>query len=81
MENASIDGQDISARSLRLSHARLLNWRPDRSIDNCIVDKLVSEVQQIKKREWTFFHIAYINIEVNYEKDKIKYVFIYKSMQ
>ena len=43
---ASIDGQDISARSLRLSHARLLNWRPDRSIDNCIVDKswLLSEV-------------------------------------
>lgn len=43
---ASIDGQDISARSLRLTHARLVNWRPDRSVDNCIVDKswLESEV-------------------------------------
>lgn len=32
---AEIDGQDISSKNLRFSHARLINWRPDRSSDTC----------------------------------------------
>ena len=32
---AEIDGQDISSKNLRFSHARLLRWRPDRSSDTC----------------------------------------------
>ena len=36
---ASIDGQCVSARSHRLKHAVLVQWRPDRSEDTCIVDK------------------------------------------
>lgn len=36
---ASLDGQDISARSLRLTHAVLKEWRPDRSPDTCRMDE------------------------------------------
>ena len=36
---ASLDGQDISARSKRLMHAVLVNWRPDRSSDSCVIDE------------------------------------------
>lgn len=36
---ASIDGQCISARSHRLKHAVLVNWRDDRSPDTCILSK------------------------------------------
>lgn len=36
---ASIDGQCVSARALRLKHAILVNWRPDRSEDTCILDE------------------------------------------
>lgn len=32
---AEIDGQDISSKNLRFSHARLIRWRPDRSADSC----------------------------------------------
>lgn len=32
---AEIDGQDISSKNLRLSHCRLISWRPDRSADTC----------------------------------------------
>ena len=34
---ATIDGQSVSARSYRLTHAVLVDWRPDRSADSCIV--------------------------------------------
>lgn len=33
-----VDGQCLSARSLRLKHAVLVQWRPDRSADTCIMD-------------------------------------------
>jgi hypothetical protein len=36
---ASLDGQDISARANRLTHARLLQWRNDRSHHDCILDE------------------------------------------
>lgn len=36
---ASLDGQDISARALRLSHAVLKAWRPDRSPETCVMDE------------------------------------------
>lgn len=36
---ASIDGQCISARSHRLKHAVLSDWRPDRSAETCIMDE------------------------------------------
>ena len=32
-----IDGQDISARSKRFTHARIVRWRPDRSSNTCIM--------------------------------------------
>ena len=34
---ASLDGQCISARSKRLKHAVLVDWRPDRSPDTCVM--------------------------------------------
>lgn len=34
---AVVEGQCVSARSLRLRHARMLNWRPDKSAGNCVV--------------------------------------------
>lgn len=34
-----IDGQDISDKNLRLSHARLLQWRTDKSIQQCVIRK------------------------------------------
>lgn len=36
---ATVDGQCISARSRRLKHAVLVDWRPDRSSDTCIMDE------------------------------------------
>ena len=33
------DGQDISARALRLTHAILIRFRPDRSQDTCIIEE------------------------------------------
>lgn len=36
---ATVDGQCLSARSLRLKHARLIEWRPDRSADTCYLDE------------------------------------------
>ena len=36
---ASVDGQCISAREKRLKHAVLVEWRPDRSEDTCIIDR------------------------------------------
>lgn len=36
---AELDGQDISPRSLRIMHARILKWRPDRGPDSCLVDQ------------------------------------------
>ena len=35
----SVDGQCLSARSLRLKHAVLVNWRPDRDESTCVLDK------------------------------------------
>ena len=35
----TIDGQCVSARSKRLKHAVLVEWRPDRSPDTCIMDQ------------------------------------------
>ena len=32
-----IDGQDISSRALRITHARILNWRPDRDQFSCVI--------------------------------------------
>ena len=34
---ASIDGVCVSGRAKRLKHARLIDWRPDRSPDTCIM--------------------------------------------
>lgn len=34
-----IDGQCVTARSLRLKHAVLVKWRPDRTPDTCILDE------------------------------------------
>ena len=36
---ASIDGQDLSSRSLRFTHAILIGWREDRSADTCRIRK------------------------------------------
>lgn len=36
---ASIDGVCVSSRVRRLRHARLVNWRSDRSSDTCILDE------------------------------------------
>lgn len=36
---ATVDGQCISARSKRLKHAVLVDWRPDRSPDTCVMDE------------------------------------------
>lgn len=36
---ATVDGQCLSARAMRLKHARLIEWRPDRSEDTCILDE------------------------------------------
>ena len=36
---ASLDGQCISGRNKRLKHAVLVDWRDDRSVDSCIMDK------------------------------------------
>ena len=36
---AIIDGQDVSARAKRLTHAILVDWRSDRSADSCIIDE------------------------------------------
>ena len=43
---AEIDGQDVSAKTHRFAHARLLNWRNDRSANTCkfqqsVLNKLV----------------------------------------
>lgn len=42
---ASVDGQAISAREKRLKHAVLVEWRPDRSVDSCILDEEFIESQ------------------------------------
>ena len=34
-----IDGQDISDKNLRLSHARLIQWRTDKSAEQCTIRK------------------------------------------
>ena len=34
-----VDGQDISARALRLTHAILVRFRPDRSQDTCVIEE------------------------------------------
>ena len=34
-----IDGQDVSSKQLRFSHAILLNWRNDKSIEQCSIRK------------------------------------------
>lgn len=36
---ASIDGQCVSARALRLKHAVLVDWRPDRSEETCVLEE------------------------------------------
>lgn len=36
---ASVDGQAVSARVRALKHARLVDWRPDRSPETCIIDE------------------------------------------
>lgn len=36
---ASIDGVCVSGRSHRLKHAKLVEWRPDRSPDTCILEE------------------------------------------
>lgn len=40
---ASINGQDISSREMRLSHAVFQEWRLDRSYDTCKVKKSILE--------------------------------------
>lgn len=40
---ASINGQDISSRELKLMHATFQCWRPDRSFDTCKIKKSVLE--------------------------------------
>ena len=34
-----IDGQDLSDKNLRLAHARLIQWRADKSADQCTIRK------------------------------------------
>lgn len=41
----TIEGQDMSARNMRVSHARLIQWRPDRSPDSCVLDRRSLEEQ------------------------------------
>ena len=36
---AEIDGQCVTARALRLKHAVLVNWRPDRDESTCVMDE------------------------------------------
>lgn len=36
---ATVDGQCLSARAFRLKHARLIEWRSDRSADTCVMDE------------------------------------------
>jgi ATP-dependent DNA ligase len=36
---AEIDGQAVSARSKRLSHAVIVAWREDKNYDDCVMDK------------------------------------------
>lgn len=36
---ASLDGQSVSARALRLVHAVIVEWRPDRSSDSCVMSE------------------------------------------
>ena len=36
---AEVDGVCVSGRARRLKHARLINWRPDRSPDTCIMSE------------------------------------------
>ena len=40
---ASINGQDVSSRELRLMHAVFLEWRPDRSFNTCKIKKSILE--------------------------------------
>lgn len=35
----TVDGQCITARSKRIRHAKLVRFRPDKSPDNCVIDK------------------------------------------
>lgn len=36
---AELDGQSITGRNLRLKHARIVRWRPDKQVGQCVVDK------------------------------------------
>jgi len=36
---ASVDGQDVSDKNLRLSHARLIQWRMDKQASQCTIRK------------------------------------------
>ena len=36
---ATVDGQDISDKNMRLAHARLIQWRVDKSADQCTIRK------------------------------------------
>lgn len=40
-----LDGQDISAKSLRLSHPRLIRWRTDKDQDECVYTRQWLESQ------------------------------------
>ena len=36
---ATVDGQDVSDKNMRLAHARLIQWRVDKSADQCAIRK------------------------------------------
>ncbi len=36
---ATVDGQDVSDKNMRLAHARLIQWRIDKSADQCTIRK------------------------------------------
>lgn len=36
---AAVDGQDVSDKNMRLAHARLIQWRVDKSADQCTIRK------------------------------------------
>lgn len=36
---ATVDGQDVSDKNMRLAHARLVQWRVDKSADQCTIRK------------------------------------------
>ena len=36
---ATVDGQDVSDKNMRLAHARLIQWRVDKSADQCTIRK------------------------------------------